>query len=81
MCPFIMENLSKLFSYVSPTIFIFSLAKVFETRLMEVRQQEKQSLSPERAQMLFDVFDQVLPQLGIFKKVLAMVRDELFGKR
>ena len=48
---------------------------------MEVRQQEKQSLSPERAQMLFDVFDQVLPQLGIFKKVLAMVRDELFGKR
>ncbi|XP_033633186.1 uncharacterized protein LOC117294776 [Asterias rubens] len=56
----------------------YSPAKVFETRLMEVRQQEKQSLSPERAQMLFDVFDQVLPQLGIFKKVLAMVRDELF---
>ena len=48
---------------------------------MEVRQQEKQSLSVERAQMLFEVFDEVLPQLGIFKKVLTMVRDEIFGEK
>ncbi|XP_022086611.1 uncharacterized protein LOC110977099 isoform X2 [Acanthaster planci] len=56
----------------------YSPAKIFETRLLEVKQHEKQELSAERAQVLFEVFDEVLPQLGIFRNVLKMVRDEIF---
>ncbi|XP_038070672.1 citron Rho-interacting kinase-like [Patiria miniata] len=56
----------------------YSPAKIFETRLLEVKQQEEKALSAERAQVLFEVFDEVLPQLGIFRNVLKMVRDEIF---
>lgn len=47
---------------------------------MEIQQRETQGLSEDRAQAIFSVFDEVLPQLGVYQQVVRMVRDELFGE-
>nr|XP_054766729.1 uncharacterized protein LOC129273690 [Lytechinus pictus] len=56
----------------------YSPATSFEVRLNEVQQRSTKCPSSERAMSIFEVFDEVLPQLGIFQKVLKMVRDEMF---
>ncbi|XP_071503416.1 uncharacterized protein [Diadema antillarum] len=56
----------------------YSPATTFEVRLNEIRQQNIKNPSSDRAFAIFEVFDEVLPQLGIFRKVLKMVRDETF---
>lgn len=55
-----------------------SPATNFKVRLMEIQQRETQGLSEDRAQAIFSVFDEVLPQLGVYQQVVRMVRDELF---
>lgn len=38
----------------------------------------KKGLSEERMTTCFHVFDEVIPSLGVYKKVLKMLRDELY---
>ncbi|KAJ8025509.1 hypothetical protein HOLleu_33087 [Holothuria leucospilota] len=54
----------------------YSPATNFEVRLLETKSVEPPSTT--RTLSVFEVFDEVLPQLGIFQKVLHLVRDELF---
>lgn len=56
----------------------YSPATSFEVRLNEIQHRNTKCPSSERAMSIFEVFDEVLPQLGIFQKVLKMVRDETF---
>ncbi|XP_030842136.1 neurofilament medium polypeptide isoform X2 [Strongylocentrotus purpuratus] len=56
----------------------YSPATSFEVRLNEVQQRSTKCPSSQRAMSIFEVFDEVLPQLGIFRKILKMVRDEMF---
>ncbi|KAI0233898.1 hypothetical protein LSAT2_015868 [Lamellibrachia satsuma] len=53
-----------------------STATKYEARLLE---QKGGILTEERTILVFDVFDKILPHLGVFQKVMEMCRDELFN--
>ena len=78
-----MKSCSFLAKYLNVWYFlniVILLATNFKVRLMEIQQRETQGLSEDRAQAIFSVFDEVLPQLGVYQQVVRMVRDELFGE-
>ena len=37
-------------------------------------------LTEDRVVILFKVFDQILPKLGVYRAVFKLLRDHLFGK-
>ncbi|KAK2176160.1 hypothetical protein NP493_678g01056 [Ridgeia piscesae] len=51
-------------------------ATKYEARLLE---EKGGPLTEERTILVFDVFDKILPHLGVFQKVMQMCRDELFN--
>jgi len=52
-------------------------ATKYEARLLE---EKGGPLTEERTILVFDVFDKILPHLGVFQKVMQMCRDELFSQ-
>ncbi len=52
------------------------VAKKYEAILLE---KVGTGLTEERILLVFRILDQVLPQLGVFSKVVKKMRDEIFG--
>ena len=54
-----------------------SAATKYEARLLE---EKGGRLTEDRSILVFDVFDKMLPHLGVFQKVMQMCRDEFFSQ-
>ncbi|XP_070540507.1 uncharacterized protein [Ptychodera flava] len=65
---------------VDTTHTLHSPATKFEVALIEDAAASKQKKGPTESRMVtvFSVFDEVVSQLGVYSKVMKMVRDEMF---
>ena len=53
------------------------VAKKYEAVLLE---KVGKGLTEDRILLVFQIFDQIIPQLGVFSKVIKKIRNEIFGK-
>ena len=44
-----------------------------------MRENEAKQMTEERSILLFQVLDNLIPHLGVFKPIFSKVRDELYG--
>ncbi len=58
--------------------YLFSLALALDIALKEIAQNGHDD---ERMVLVFNALDQILPQLGVFSSIAAVLRNELFGKQ
>lgn len=65
------ENKSKMRS-----IDLFYLALALDIAMREISQNGHDD---ERMVLVFNAFDQIIPQLGVFSAVAAVLRNEFFG--
>ena len=56
---------------------MFFLASKYEAMLLE---RGGVGLNEDKTLLVFQVLDQIIPNLGVFNEVMKSVRDELFGK-
>jgi hypothetical protein len=42
---------------------------------------EKNGRDDERMVLVFNAFDQIIPQLGVFSPIAALLRNEFFGRK
>ncbi|XP_077992401.1 uncharacterized protein LOC144446500 isoform X2 [Glandiceps talaboti] len=74
-----MSSLPKTPGVVDKTHSLHSPATKFEVTLMEDSAlRKKKGPNENRMVTVFSVFDEVIPQLGVYGQVMKMVRDELF---
>jgi len=46
-----------------------------------IKEHDAKRMSEERSALLFQVFDNLIPHLGVFKPIFSKIREELYGKR
>jgi chromosome segregation ATPase len=54
-----------------------SPALKYEIQLAELA--KRRGMTPERIDLCFSVFDEILPQLGIFQRIAKMLKNELYN--
>ena len=67
-----------MFIWLDITQPFYSIANKYESILAE--QSGDGRLTEERVVVLFKVFDQILPKLGVYRAVIKLLRDHLFGR-
>lgn len=55
---------------------------VFQVAKYEVlmKENDAKKMTEERSLLLFQVLDNLLPHLGVFKPILSRIREELYGE-
>jgi hypothetical protein len=56
---------------------LFAAATKYEIILTEL--EKKPNSKDERIVKVFEIFDQILPNLGVYHEIMKMARQQLFG--